>query len=57
MAVADTRTCAKCGVQPAGDGGVLCLTCRQALEEQMADYWQADAPVQPDSATQEISPE
>jgi hypothetical protein len=33
------RTCGKCGVQPAGPGGVLCPGCKQTLTESLANYW------------------
>lgn len=31
--------CTKCGQQPVGPGGVLCPACRNALEQQLANYW------------------
>lgn len=38
-AVAETRQCAKCDTRPAGPGGVLCVECRQEIEEQQPSYW------------------
>lgn len=52
MAVAETRTCAKCGERPAGDGGVLCGTCRERLEGQQAGYWGASNTEKPDGETE-----
>lgn len=42
--VTEPKTCAKCGEQPAGPGGVLCPGCREALGERAARYWHDESP-------------
>lgn len=42
------RTCAKCGEQPIGPGGVLCLDCLTLLAQRARDYWR-----EPDSTTED----
>ncbi len=38
------QTCGKCGMRPAGLGGVLCPGCKQTLTERLADYWRSADP-------------
>ncbi|MFL6126979.1 hypothetical protein [Actinophytocola sp.] len=42
MTAEQSRTCAKCGERPPGEGGVLCPTCAREIEERMAGYWHQD---------------
>lgn len=39
----DGPACAKCGEQPAGEGGVLCPACKQVLTARLRVYWTHDA--------------
>jgi hypothetical protein len=36
MPDAERRTCSKCGEASAGEGGVLCESCRAEIESQLA---------------------
>jgi hypothetical protein len=36
MPNAEPRICSKCGVAPAGEGGVLCEPCGAEIESQLA---------------------
>ena len=38
----EAASCAKCGEQPAGEGGVLCPPCEQTLYARMRNYWTAE---------------
>lgn len=57
-AAMDAATCAKCGEQPAGEGGVLCSDCKQMLAVRLRDYWDVGAQdeAQPRQPGGEIAP-
>jgi hypothetical protein len=42
MPNAEPSTCSKCGVAPAGEGGVLCESCRAEIEAQLARLYGPD---------------
>jgi hypothetical protein len=35
----EARTCAKCGLQPSGEGGILCPNCLTLLTENADNFW------------------
>jgi hypothetical protein len=39
MPDAGSRTCSRCGEAPAGEGGVLCESCRAEIESQLAQLY------------------